>query len=114
MNVYLLVYTVIVSGAFFCVLPNYRGLTRCLVYIPLSSSCVCDDREQHVIFFLFQLRHKHFYGLVNKTMEQSIKTASFSVPSLPLSLVGPLLFYELWLPVLHLFVYISVSVCCCQ
>lgn len=86
------------------------------VYVPLSSSCVCDDREQHVIFFLFQPRSKHFYGLINKTAQQSMKTASFSVLSLPLSLVvvGPLLFYELWLPVLHLFVYISVFVCRCQ
>lgn len=98
MNGYLSVYTVTEFQSFFsCVLTNDRYLTRCLVYVPLSSSCVCDDREQHVIFFLFQPRSKHFYGLINKTAEQSMKTASFSVLSLPLSLVvvSPLLFYEL-------------------
>lgn len=55
-----------------------------------SSSCVCDNKEQHVICLspagLSKNTCSRFHGFINKTVQQSMKTAFFSAQSHWLSL----------------------------
>lgn len=64
-------------------------------FMSFSAVHVSVMTKSSVSFLSLRLRCKttcsHFYGLINKTAEQSMKTASFSALSLPLALVVCLL-----------------------
>lgn len=55
-----------------------------------SSSCVCDNKEQHVFCLspagLSKNTCSRFHGFINKTVQQSMKTSFFSAQSHWLSL----------------------------